>query len=207
MHFIHLPGCGHTLYIVGVRNHYKSLTNFVSCLLAELYSYRSKSTLRTMWLHHKMHFIHPPGCGHTLFTLRATNHLKSLANFISCHLLEFHWYWSKLTLTSMWLHHRMHCVHSPGCGHTLYTVLVRDHDKSLANFVSCLLAEFHWYRFELILRTMWLHHKMHFLHPPECRQTLYTRNVSFSYPDRFITSHFKLQAKFFYLRPIFMVFL
>jgi hypothetical protein len=164
-----------------------------------------------MWLHHKMHFEHPPGCGHTLYTLRARNHYKSLANFISCLLAEFHWYRSKLTLRSMWLHHRMHCVHPPGCGHTLHTVWVKNHDKSLVTFVSCLFAKFHWYRSKLTLWTMSLHHKMHFLHPPGCRHTLYrplyTRNVSFSYPDIFITSHTKLYTKFFSLRPIFMVFL
>ena len=172
MQYVHPLGCGHTLYNVGVWNHYKSLANFISCLLAKLHWYRSELTLRTMWLYHKMHFVHPPGCGHTVSIVRVRNYHESLANFI-CHLsAEFHWYRSKLTLRTMWLHHEMHFLHPPGCGHTLSIVRVRNCYKSLANFVSCLLAELYWYRSELTLRTMWLHHKMHFVHPPGCGHTL-----------------------------------
>jgi len=157
MHYVHPPGCGHTLYTVGVKYHYESLANFISCLLAELYWYRSKSTLRTMWLHHMMLFVHPPGCGHTMDTVREKNHHKSLANLVNCLLVVFHWYRSKSSLRIMWLQCKMHFVHPPGCRHTLYTVGVRNHYESLANLISCLSAKFHWYRSRLTLTTIWLH--------------------------------------------------
>jgi hypothetical protein len=173
MHYVHPPGCGHILYGVGVNNHYESLANFISCLSAEFHWYWSKSTLRTMWLHHKMHFVHPPGCGHTVYTVRGRNHHKSFVNLVSCLLAELYWYRSKSSLRTMQLHHKMHFVHPPGCGHTLYAVGGRNHHKSLANLVSCLLAECHWYRSKSNLRTMRLHQKMHFVHPPGCGHTLH----------------------------------
>jgi hypothetical protein len=81
-----------TLYTVGRRNDYISLANYDSCILAEFHWYRSKSTLRSKWLHQKMHFLHPPGCGHTQYTWRVRTHwIHSLANFISCLLANFHW--------------------------------------------------------------------------------------------------------------------
>jgi hypothetical protein len=119
MYFEHSSGCGQILFNVRVVNHYKSLANFNSYLLPDLYCYRSKSTLRTMWLHHKLHFVHPSGCGHTLCTVGVKNHDKSLANCVSCLLAEIFLYKSELTLRTMSLHHMMHSVHPPGCGHTL----------------------------------------------------------------------------------------
>jgi hypothetical protein len=86
LHLVHPPGSGHTLYTVEVRNLNKSLANFVSCFLAEICRYRPESTLRAMWLDHKMHFIHPSGCGHGTFTVGVKNHYNSLANFVSCDL-------------------------------------------------------------------------------------------------------------------------
>jgi hypothetical protein len=154
MHFEHPPLCGHNMYTGAVRNHYKSLANFINCLLTEFFLYRSKSTLRTLWLHYKKHFVLPLWCGYTLYTVEVRNHYKSLVNFISCLLAEFRWYRSKSALRTMWVHHKMHFVHPTGCGYTLYTVGVRNHYKSLVNFVSCLSAEFHWYRSQSTLRTM-----------------------------------------------------
>jgi hypothetical protein len=45
---------------------------------------QKEQTLKTMWLHQKMHFVHPQECGHTLYSLRIKHHYKSLANFMSC---------------------------------------------------------------------------------------------------------------------------
>jgi hypothetical protein len=140
MHFVHPSGCGLTLYTVRVRNQYDSLVNFISCLLVEFHWYRSKLTLRTMRLHHKMHFVHPPGCGNTLSIVGVRNHYKSLTNFVSCLLAEFYLYRSKSTLRIMWLYHKIHFVHHPGCGHNLYTLRVTNYYRSLANFISCLFV-------------------------------------------------------------------
>jgi hypothetical protein len=74
----------------------------------------------------------------------------------------------------MWLHHELHFVHPPECGHTVYNVRVRNHDKSLANFFSCLLAAIHRYRSELTLKATRVHHKMHFVHPSGCGHALFT---------------------------------
>jgi hypothetical protein len=189
MLIVHPPGCGQTLYTLRVINHYKSLANFFSYLLAELHWYRSKSTLRTMWLHHKMHFVHPPGCGRTLYTVGVRNQHKSFLNFISCLLAEFYWYKSKSTLRTMRLHHKMHFVHPPGCRHTPYTFRVWNYYKSLANFISCLLANLYCSRSKRTLKTMWLHHKMHILYPPGCGHTLsrpFSSIVGFSYPKPFL---------------------
>jgi hypothetical protein len=119
MQFVHPLGCGRTLYTFLVGNYYKSLANFVSCPLVEFYLYRSKLTLRTLWLHQKMHFVYLPGCGNTLYTLRIKHHYKSLANFMSNFIPNLYCSRSKRTLKTMWLHHKMHLVHPPGCGHTL----------------------------------------------------------------------------------------
>jgi hypothetical protein len=105
-----------------------------------------KKTLSTMWLHRKMQLVHPPECGHTCNTLRVENHYKSLTNFVSCPSAEFNWYRSELTLSTLWPHHKMHFVHPPGCGHTLYSLRIKNHYESLANFMSCFIANFHWSR-------------------------------------------------------------
>jgi hypothetical protein len=124
MHFVYPPVCGHNLYNLRLKHHYKSLASFKSCFIAHSYWSRSKETLKTMWLHQKMHFVHPLGCGHSLYTLRIRHHYRSLANFVSCLLAKFHWYISKSTLSTMWLYWKVQFVHPPGCGHTLYTLRV-----------------------------------------------------------------------------------
>jgi hypothetical protein len=45
-----------------------------------------------MRLHHSMHFVHPSGYGHTLFTASAAvrNQYNSLENFFRCLLEEFY---------------------------------------------------------------------------------------------------------------------
>jgi hypothetical protein len=141
MQCVHLPECWHTCYTLRVANHYKLLENFVSCPLAEIDWYRSELTLRTLWLHHKMHFVHPLGCGHMLYSLRIKHHNKSLANFMSCFIANFNWSRSKGTLKSMWLHYKMHFVHPPGCGHTLYSLRIKHHYRLLANFKSCIVID------------------------------------------------------------------
>jgi hypothetical protein len=140
--------------------------------LAEFHWYRSQTTLSTMWLHRKMPLVHPPECGHTCYTLRVANRYKSLASFVSYPLAEFHWYRSELTLRTLCLHHKMHFVHPPGCGHTMYSLKIKHHYKSLANFMNCFIANFYWSRSKGTLKTMWLHHKMHFVHPPGCGHSL-----------------------------------
>jgi hypothetical protein len=133
-----------------------------------------------MWLHHKIHFVHPSGCGHTLYTVRVRNYYESLVSFICCLLTTFqHWHICKLTIMTMWLHHKKHFVHPQGCGHILYALRIRNYHKSFANFNSCLLANFHWSRSKESLKTIWLHHKMQMLHPLGCRYTL---------PDPFLQS-------------------
>jgi hypothetical protein len=113
---------------------------------AIFYWHRSKGTLKSMWLHHKLHFVKPPVCGHTLYSLRIKHHYKSPANFMSCFIPNFYWSRSKRTLNTMWLHHKMHFVHPPGCGHTLYSLRIKHHYRSLANFMSCFIANFWWSR-------------------------------------------------------------
>jgi hypothetical protein len=161
-----------TLYSLRIKHHYKSLTNFMSWFIASFYWSRSKRTLKTMWLHHKMHFVLPLWCGHTLYSLRIQHHYKSLANFMSCFIANLYWSISKETLKTMWLHHKMLFVHPPGCGHTLYSLRIKHHYKSLANSMSYIIASFYWSRSERTLKTMWLHHKIHYVHPPGCGHTL-----------------------------------
>ena len=104
--------------------------------------------------YHKMHFVHPPRCGHILYSLRLKHHHKSLANFLSCIIAYFYWSRSKQTLKTMWLHHNMHFVHSQRCGHTLYSFRIKHHYKSLANFMSCFIANLYWSRSRGTLKTM-----------------------------------------------------
>jgi hypothetical protein len=181
MHFVHPQGCGHTLYSLSIKHHYKSLANFMSCFIANLYWSRSKGTLKTMWLHQKMHFVHPQGCGHTLYSLSIKHHYKSLANFMSCIIANFHWSRSKGTLKTMWMHQKMHFEHPQGCGHILYSLRIKHHYKSLANCMSCIIATFYWSRSRGTLKTMWLRHKMHFVHPPGCGHTLYSLRIKHHY--------------------------
>jgi hypothetical protein len=189
MHFVHPPGYGHTLYSLRIKHHYKSLPNFMSCFIANLYWSSFKGSLKTLWLHHKMHFVHPPGYGHTLYSLRIKHHYKSFANFMSCFIANLYWSRSKGTLKTVWLHHKMHFVHPPGYGQTLYSLKIKHHYKSLANFMSCFIANLYWSRSKGILKTMWLHHLMHFVHPPGCGRTLsrlFFINFSvFLYPKSF----------------------
>jgi hypothetical protein len=163
----------------GIKHHYKSLANHMSCFIANLYWSRSKGTLKTMWVHHKLHFIHPPGCGHTPYRLRI-KHYKSVANFMSCFIANFRWSRSKGTLKTMWLHHKMHFLHPPGCGHTLYNLEVK-HYKSLANFLSCFIANIWWSRSKGTLKTMWLQYKMNCVHPPGCGHTLHSLIIKHHY--------------------------
>jgi hypothetical protein len=93
-----------------------------------------------MWLYHKLHLVHPPGCGHTRYTVAVRNLDKSLANFVCCFLAEICTYKSESTLRAMWLNHTMHFVRLSEYGHAPFTVGVRNHYNLLANFVSCLLA-------------------------------------------------------------------
>jgi hypothetical protein len=181
MHFVHPPGCRHTLYSLRIKHHYRSLPNFMSCFIANLYWSRSKGTLKTMWLHNKMHFVHPPGCGHTLYSLRIKHQHKSLPNFMSCIIANLYWSRSKGTPKTMWLHHKMPYVHPPGYGHTLYSLRIRHHYKSLVNFMNCFIANFYWSRSKGTLTSMWQHHKMHFVHPPGCGQTLYSLRIKHHY--------------------------
>jgi hypothetical protein len=190
MQFVHPPECGHTCYTLRVTNHYKSLANFFSCPLAEIHWYRSELTLRTLWLHHKMHFVDPPGYGHTLYSLRIKHHYKSLANFMSCFIANLYWFRSKGTLKTIWLHHKMHFVHPSGCGHTLYSLRIKHHYKSLANIMSCIIANFYWSRSKGTPKTMWLQHKMHFVHPQGYGYTLYSLRMKQHYksPVNFMNS-------------------
>jgi hypothetical protein len=142
MHFVHPPGCGHSLYSLRIKHHYKSLANFISCFIANCWCFKFKGTIKTMWLHHKMHLVHPPGCRQTLYSLRIKQ-FKLLANFLSCIIANFYCSRCKGTLKTMWLHHKMHFVHPPGCGHTLYSLIIKHHYKSLANFMSCFIASFY----------------------------------------------------------------
>jgi hypothetical protein len=145
LHLVLSPGCGHTLHSLRIKHHYKSLENFQSSFIANFWWSRSRETLKTMWLHHKMHFVHPPGCGHTLYSLRIKHH-KLLANFLSCIIAIVFLPRPKGTLKTMWLHHKMHFVHPPGWGHTLHSLQIKHHYKSLTNFMSCFIASFYWSR-------------------------------------------------------------
>jgi hypothetical protein len=37
MHFVHPLRCGHILYSLRIKHHHKSLANFLSCIIANLY--------------------------------------------------------------------------------------------------------------------------------------------------------------------------
>ena len=60
----------------------RQLLKFVSELEGFLQHWWMKKCI--MWCSHMMHFLHPPGCEHPLFTVGVKRSSKSPTNFISC---------------------------------------------------------------------------------------------------------------------------